>query len=227
MFDQQLLAIQQVKNKNIQLIYNEYCPFCIKTQIAAGYIGIEKINIQCGDSSITIPLIGRHQVPILKKDDGTAMMESLDICNYLNDIVDKRIFGNEPSIKKNLFEIKEQINEIFIYTKNLISSLIIDHPLHKNDFATSEAKAIYKNRISHLKDVNRNQLQEIVYHLEELISVNYNYLYHYNHQLSWEDLDIFPLLRMISILDGVYIDLGLCTRKYLVNIANICSITLY
>ncbi|WP_228013710.1 glutaredoxin 2, partial [Vibrio sp. OPT46] len=68
----------------MKLYIYEHCPFSARVRFVAGMLNIQLdvINIAYDDESTTTNLIGAKQVPLLIKDDGEAMAESLDIINY-------------------------------------------------------------------------------------------------------------------------------------------------
>ncbi len=67
----------------MKLYIYEHCPFSARVRFVAGMLNIQLdvINIAYDDESTTTNLIGAKQVPLLIKDDGEAMAESLDIIN--------------------------------------------------------------------------------------------------------------------------------------------------
>lgn len=68
----------------MKLYIYEHCPFSARVRFVAGMLNIQLdvINIAYDDESTTTNIIGAKQVPLLIKDDGEAMAESLDIINY-------------------------------------------------------------------------------------------------------------------------------------------------
>lgn len=68
----------------MKLYIYEHCPFSARVRYLAGMLNIQLdvINIAYDDDKTTTALIGAKQVPLLIKDNGEAMAESLDIMAY-------------------------------------------------------------------------------------------------------------------------------------------------
>ena len=65
----------------MKLYHYDHCPFCVRARMIIGLRGlnVEQIPLANDDEATPIGLVGKKMVPILIKDDGTAMGESLDI----------------------------------------------------------------------------------------------------------------------------------------------------
>ncbi len=71
----------------MKLIF-DHCPFCARVAYIAQSLGpnIEHISVDYDDAQSLIDLIGKKMVPVLQKDDGSIMAESLDIITYFMDM---------------------------------------------------------------------------------------------------------------------------------------------
>ncbi|KJF83166.1 GrxB family glutaredoxin [Photobacterium angustum] len=68
----------------MKLYIYEHCPFSARVRYVAGMLNIP-LTVTCiayDDDKTTNALIGTKQVPLLIKDDGDALAESLDIIQY-------------------------------------------------------------------------------------------------------------------------------------------------
>ncbi|WP_422767873.1 GrxB family glutaredoxin [Photobacterium leiognathi subsp. mandapamensis] len=68
----------------MKLYIYEHCPFSARVRYVAGMLNIP-LTVTCiayDDDKTTNALIGTKQVPLLIKDDGEALAESLDIIHY-------------------------------------------------------------------------------------------------------------------------------------------------
>ena len=52
-------------------------------------VAVEEVILQNDDEETPIKMIGAKQVPILQKDDGSFMGESLDIVRYIDEMAGK------------------------------------------------------------------------------------------------------------------------------------------
>lgn len=70
----------------MQLYIYDHCPFCTKARMI---FGIKQVPVALkyvlnDDVDTPTALVGKKQVPILVKEDGTAMGESMDIVRYID-----------------------------------------------------------------------------------------------------------------------------------------------
>ncbi|PME37431.1 glutaredoxin [Vibrio sp. 10N.286.55.E10] len=72
----------------MKLYIYDHCPFCARVAYIAQSLGldIELVSVDYDDAQTLIDLIGKKMVPVLQKDDGSIMAESLDIIAYFMDL---------------------------------------------------------------------------------------------------------------------------------------------
>lgn len=72
----------------MKLYVYEHCPFCIRARMIFGLkqIDFDLGIIMEGDIDTPTKMIGKKMVPILQKDDGSYMGESLDIVSYVDQL---------------------------------------------------------------------------------------------------------------------------------------------
>ena len=70
----------------MKLYQYDHCPFCVRADMVAGWRQVphEKVYLLNDDEAAHIALVGAKQVPILQFDDGSAMVESLEIVAELD-----------------------------------------------------------------------------------------------------------------------------------------------
>ncbi len=75
----------------MKLYIYDHCPFCVRARMVFGLRGVavEEVILQNDDEETPIKMIGAKQVPILQKDDGSFMGESLDIVRYIDEMAGK------------------------------------------------------------------------------------------------------------------------------------------
>ena len=64
----------------------DHCPFCVRVRLALGMKNIKSDLIFLANDDIETPtkLVGKKLAPIMQFEDGSAMMESLDIVELLD-----------------------------------------------------------------------------------------------------------------------------------------------
>ena len=72
----------------MKLYLFEHCPFCARVRLAFGLkqIPYDAEIVMDDDAETPTRLVGRKSVPILRRQDGSHMAESLDIVQYLDTI---------------------------------------------------------------------------------------------------------------------------------------------
>ena len=122
----------------MRLYHYDHCPFCVRARMIIGLRGlnVEQIALANDDEATPIGLVGKKMVPILIKEDGTAMGESLDIVRYLDEYAGKERL--DETIRP---EVQAWLNQVNEYSGQLLSprSTRIGLP----EFATESARAYY------------------------------------------------------------------------------------
>src|SRR5476651_996661 len=69
----------------MRLYMFEHCSLCFRVRMIAALkqMPLQEIVVCDDDSDIMVGLIGKRQIPILLKDDGKPMLESMDMVKYI------------------------------------------------------------------------------------------------------------------------------------------------
>ncbi|WP_119328286.1 glutaredoxin 2 [Cysteiniphilum halobium] len=215
----------------MKLYIYEHCPFCIRPRIIAGVkkIPLELIYFANDDEKSHIDLIGKKQVPFLQKDDGNFLIESLDICQYLNNFDNNPILSNEITTTARLIELTTLLSNA---SKSLIYPSFLNHPLNQKDFPTQSAKDYFEHKKEKYIGCFKANLrfptaaiestQAILNELNPLMT----FTYASSDNLSWDDVMIFPILRNLSIISHL-IDIPENIKHYIKYLAQQADIALY
>jgi len=79
----------------MRLYMFEHCSLCFRVRMTAALKGVhlqERVVLD-DDSDVMINLVGRRVIPILVKDDGKPMLESMDMVRYVDDHGDPVLTG--------------------------------------------------------------------------------------------------------------------------------------
>lgn len=70
----------------MKLYHYDHCPYCVKVRMIFGFkqVPVQLEALANDDEATPISLIGQKMVPILIREDGEAMGESLDIVRYVD-----------------------------------------------------------------------------------------------------------------------------------------------
>lgn len=192
----------------------EHCPFCVRGQMIFGLKNIpyEKVIIMEGDVDTPTRMVGRKVVPILEKDDGSFMAESMDIVKYV-DAQGGQLIADTPvdaDIEAWAKAAAEPLYKLVIprFTQGEFPEL-----------ATPQARAAYLAReekafgsMKTLMNATPGLLDEMNHKLRELEALVAD-----REHIDTSDFVLFPLLRSLSIVKGV--EFGPSVSGYMVSMA--------
>jgi glutaredoxin 2 len=83
----------------MRLYLFEHCSICFRVRMAAALkrLHLQETVVLEDDSDTMIRLAGKRVVPILVKDDGQPMLESMDMVGYIDGLGDPILTGPERS----------------------------------------------------------------------------------------------------------------------------------
>ena len=189
----------------MKLYVYDHCPFCTRARMAAALRGVatELVYLPNDDEDTPIRLIGAKQLPILQKEDGSHMGESLDIVRYF--------YRQDSSALDEAVrpEIQAWVDAFADWGNRLIMPR--DVQLGLPEFAAESSVAYFKGKKEAWLEASFEQLlqetprylaqaQEALHALNDLIAPNASYAN--GTHLSMEDILVFPLLRNLSMVKG-------------------------
>ena len=189
----------------MKLYVYDHCPFCTRARMAAALRGVatELVYLPNDDEDTPIRLIGAKQLPILQKEDGSHMGESLDIVRYF--------YRQDSSALDEAVrpEIQAWVDAFGDWGNRLIMPR--DVQLDLPEFAAESSVAYFKAKKEAWLEASFEQLlqetprylaqaQEALHVLDGLIAPNAGYAN--GTHLSMEDILVFPLLRNLSMVKG-------------------------
>ncbi|OSN04751.1 glutaredoxin [Lonsdalea iberica] len=189
----------------MKLYIYDHCPFCVKARMIFGLKDIPvKLEYLLNDDEKTpISMVGKKMVPILQKEDGSFMPESLDIVKYIDAYDGKPLLTGptNPQIDAWLRKVSD-----YVY-RRLVMPRLSRAPFE--EFATPAARDYFINK----KQAQSGDFEELMSHSAGLIKNISNDLKDLeplivqanacNGELSLDDIHLFPLLRALTIVNGV------------------------
>ncbi|VTX64427.1 GrxB family glutaredoxin [Neisseria sicca] len=186
----------------MKLYIYDHCPFCVRARMAAGLLGadVEEVVLANDDEATPIGMIGAKQVPILQKEDGSFMGESLDVVRYLD---------REGRLKDETRpEIQAWFDKVGEYNLKLVQPRVIK--LGLPEFETPEAVKYFTDKkeksigsfAANLEKTGQyvQRLNEDLAELETLMTEGGAGL---NGEIGMEDILVFPILRNLTVVRGV------------------------
>ncbi|WP_264289342.1 glutaredoxin 2 [Duffyella gerundensis] len=188
----------------MKLYIYEHCPFCVKARMIFGLknLPVELIVLSNDDEETPRRLIGQKMVPILQKADGSAMAESMDIVHFVDNSDGQPLLTGGTNAA-----IADWLRRVNGYVYKLITPRVAEAPFA--EFDTLEARAYFKNKkeatmgdFSELKSHSAGLIKNISDDLRQLdkLIVQPNAV---NGELSEDDINLFPLLRSLTLVAGV------------------------
>lgn len=188
----------------MKLYVYDHCPYCVRAKMIFGLknIPVEITVIANDDEDTPVSLVGKKVVPILVKEDGTAMPESLDIVRYVDTNYGEKIISEtiRPEIEAWAAKLSKIYNHLLLprFVKLGLAEFekqsAIDYFVQKKtefigDFAENLAQS----------EQYIQAVQPLLTELADLIKSE-NAL---NGELSLEDIIVFPMLRNLTCVKGV------------------------
>jgi len=184
---------------------------------------VEQIALLNDDETTPVGLIGHKAVPILIKQDGSAMPESLDIVKYIDDNFGEKLLDEHirPEIEQWLKKVGEYNNRLVAprYVKMDLPEFTTQSAI---DYFVNKKQASYGDFAENLANTQTllAQLHEDFKTLEPLILGEYA-----SGKPSFEDIILFPILRNLTCVKGVQFPAKIA--QYVENMADLTQVNLY
>ena len=211
----------------MKLFVFDHCPFCIKAMMVAGLkkADIELVYLQNHDVDARIDKVGANLVPILQKEDGSYMAESLDIAAYIDALDGNPVLAtgsNDDNISA-WADIARPYSSRLLYPR----WMKVDLP----EFQCEAAKAWFtKNKSAMIEQDFDDAFSKSEEYLAEL-NASFDKLSwlqlpsERNNVLSYDDVNLFPSLRNLTVVKGVQFPNRI--RQYIDEVAALTSSSLY
>lgn len=187
----------------MKLYLFEHCSVCFRVRMIAALKQrhLQEVAVLDDDTDTLVGLVGKRVVPILVKDDGLPMLESMDMVNYINALGDPVLTGPERT------DVAEWADQIVSQTAPLTMPR---YPLlGLPEFATVAALDHYTLRkrkvfgdFVELRANTRRYITELMPSLEKLDRLIESPLA-VNGVLSFDDIRVLPLLRSAAVVRGL------------------------
>ena len=187
----------------MKLYMFEHCSLCFRVRMAAALKGthLQEAVVLDDDTDTMVGLVGKRVIPILVKDDGKPMLESMDMVRYIDGRGDPILTGPERSA------IAAWADEFASKTAPLTWPR---YPLlGLPEFGTVAALDHYTIRkrkavgdLIELRANTRQYLKELVPALDVLDRMIES-PHAINGALSLDDIRVLPLLRSVAVVKGL------------------------
>jgi glutaredoxin 2 len=184
---------------HVRLYLFEHCSLCFRVRMIAALKRLHLLEtiVLDDDSETMMGLVGKRVIPILVKNDGSPMLESMDMVAYVDGIGERILTGSERSAVR-------------VWTERVLDKLPpLTQPryplLGLPEFATVAALDHYHLRkrktlgdFVELRANTRRHITKLMPNLEELDDLIQSPLA-INGTLSLDDIRVLPLLRSAGV----------------------------
>jgi glutaredoxin 2 len=187
----------------VKLYLFEHCSLCFRVRMLAGLKGLhlQETVVLDDDSELMIRLVGKRQIPIFVKDDGQAMLESMDMVSHVERLGEPVLTGPQR------LEIAVWADKI---TPKMSRLTWPRYPLlGLPEFGTAAALDHYNLRkrkaLGDLAELRANTQQYIAALMPELEQLDelIERPSAVNGMLSLDDIRVLPLLRSAAVVKGL------------------------
>lgn len=183
----------------MKLYVYDHCPFCTRVRMAFALKNepVEVSILMEGDAETPIRLAGKKMVPILEKDDGSHMTESLDIVRYV-DQTGAPVFSTAPSAETEawLKDVWPVALKLFIPRFTMADFAELATPDARTAYRQREEKAF--GNLAELMARTPELVEEITPGLHALVP-----LIQQRQQADINDIVLWPVLRCLSIVKAL------------------------
>jgi glutaredoxin 2 len=187
----------------MRLYMFEHCSLCFRVRMIAALkrLHLQETVVLDDDSETMIKLVGKRVVPILVKDDGQPMLESMDMVAYVDGLGERVLTGRQRA------EVSAWSDRVFAKTAPLTQPR---YPLlGLPEFGTIAALDHYILRkrktlgdFVELRANTRHYINALMPDLEELDELIESPL-SINGEMSLDDVRVLPLLRSAATVKGL------------------------
>ncbi|WP_323169425.1 glutaredoxin 2 [Pantoea agglomerans] len=188
----------------MKLYVYDHCPFCVRSRMIFGLkdVACEIITLPNDDEETPTGLIGKKMLPILVTESNEAIGESLDIVKYIDET-----YGSAVVTLPDNSAIETWMEEAtgLIYPLAIPRWASTDFEEFRQDAArhyfVSKKEAVFGPfaRLMEQTDILVTEINAKLEVLELLLSQQERD----NEHFSLTDIRLFPLLRSLSIVNGI------------------------
>jgi glutaredoxin 2 len=187
----------------MRLYLFEHCSLCFRVRMTAAlkHLHLQETVVLDDDTDTMTGLVGQRVIPILIRNDGRPMLESIDMVSYVDSIGERVLTGPERS------EIAAWADKVVFKTGPLTmprypllglpefgTVAALDHYILRKRKTFGDFVELRANTRHHIKELMPD-LDELDRLIESPSAINGN--------LSLDDVRVLPLLRSAAIVKGL------------------------
>jgi glutaredoxin 2 len=187
----------------MKLYMFEHCSLCFRVRMIAALKArhLQECVVLDDDTDTMVALVGKRVIPILVKDDGQPMLESMDMVRYIDSLGEPVLTGPErPDVAAWAKQILPKTGPLTMPRYPLLGLPEFGNAAALDHYNLRKRKA-YGDFVE-LRANTRHYVHELMPCLDELDRMIESPRA-VNGALSLDDIRILPLLRSIAVVKGV------------------------
>src|SRR5690348_4814595 len=188
---------------DVRLYLFEHCSLCFRVRMIAALkrLHLQEMVVLEDDSETMVKLVGKRVVPILVKDDGQPMLESMDMVGYVDSLGEPILTGPQRSeIASWAYKITSKLPPLTWPRYPLLglpefgTVAALDHYHVRKRKALGDFVELRANTREHIKMLAPDFV-ELDRLIENPLAIN--------GKLSVDDIRVLPLLRSAAVVKGL------------------------
>lgn len=187
----------------MRLYMFEHCSLCFRVRMTAALKGrhLQETVVLDDDTPTMVRLVGRRVIPILVKEDGDPMLESMDMVDYIDAQGTPILTGPERKVVAACAESILEVSPYLTMPRYPLLNLPEFATVAAHDHYQVRKLKIYKDFVA-LRAQTREFIDRLMPHLDRLDQLIERPTA-VNGQLSRDDVRVLPLLRSAAVVEGL------------------------
>jgi glutaredoxin 2 len=187
----------------MRLYMFEHCSLCFRVRMAAALkrLHLQEAVVLEDDSETMINLVGKRVVPILVKDDGQPMLESMDMVTYIDELGAPILIGPQRRELVAWASAAADKTAPLTWPRYPLLGLPEFSTIAAHDHYVVRKQQVLGDLVQ-LRAKTREHIDALMPELEELDRLIEGPTA-VNGQLSLDDIRVLPLLRSAAVVKGL------------------------
>lgn len=187
----------------MKLYYYDHCPFSARVRMALNLKNIpaEYEVLPADDEQTIARLVGKHQIPVLVRDDGTPMTESLEIVRYLDGLDGAPLIEprRTPALDTWLEAFVPDLQYLGYPRWTLIRLPEFATPAAYEHFRSKKTETIgdFAAAVAHT-DAKAREMSDRLARLPAMLELDAA-----RERIAVDDVVLFPMLRSLSVVAAI------------------------
>jgi glutaredoxin 2 len=181
----------------------EHCSLCFRVRMTAALkrLHLHESVVLDDDTDTMVDLIGKRQIPILVKDDGTAMLESMDMVRHIDGLGERIFTGPERPEIALWADVTASKSAPLTWPRYPLLGLPEFATIAAHDHYIVRKRTAIGDLIEH-RAKTRQYVRELLPQFEALEPMIESPSA-INGSLSLDDVRVLPLLRSAAVVKGL------------------------